>query len=559
MGKKIEYQAMKTICMFLLTVLSGYAVSAQEKIEYQLCNEDFSPLYMREDIPADAVYTDPKQPPQVRAEDVLRRLNFDEKLMLTGGWNQMHFPGVPRLGLRPVYFSDASQGIHIKHLCVKVDSSTAYPCELALAATWNPELAYDYAKSIGEECHYWGISVLLGLGLNMYRNSEGGRSFEYMGEDPFLTSAMGIQYVKGLQSTGTMAVIKHFIVNDQEFARHIINIKVGERALQEIYLPPFIAAIEQGGAMAVMNGNNFVNGFPGAADKPLSEGILRKKYHYEGIIMSDWANGMFWKDKQDMVLGSGQSLLMADNKIFATYIQNELHRHPEKKAIIEKGLDSMVFHNLYTFFKNGFYDRPYRDPGLADKITTHSKIALKTAEEAITLLKNEDHILPLIPQKIHKLIVVGDKSALNASTGTGSGKVEGYCATDYLTGLKNIYGNKIVSGDSISDANITSADAVLYFISKKSGEGFDVPFDMPGVDKIINHYHQLNKNLIVIYSGGNGFSMPWLQQVKGLVFAYLLGQESGIALADVISGQVNPSGKLPFTIEKNFNQSPAFD
>jgi beta-glucosidase len=380
-----------------------------------------------------------------------------------------------------------------------------------------------------------------------------------MGEDPFLTSAMAVSYVKGLQSTGTIATIKHFIGNEQEFARHIVNVKIGERALREIYLPPFEASITDGGALAVMTGNNLVNGYPGAADKPLSEGVLRKEYGFKGIIMSDWANGMFWPKEQQRALGSGQSLFMSNNKIFADYVHRQIKAHPGRKAAMEKDLDTMVFHNLYTFFKDGIYDRPYRDPSLVNKIEGHQKTALQTAEEAITLLKNTDHILPIDPAKVNRIVVVGTPEALKVYTGTGSGKVEGYDQVDYPTGLENIYGSKIIHSRTISDDQIRSADVVLYFINKHAGEGSDKPFVLPRVDSMVNRYAALNKNLVVVYSGGNGLAMPWLQKTKAFVFAYLLGQQSGTALARVISGAVSPSGKLPFTIEKSFRQSPAYD
>ncbi len=553
----------KKIILTGILVLVALASFAQQEIKYQLCDHDFRPIYMRYDLPPNAVYIDTTASAATRAKDVLDRLSFKEKLMLTGGWNYMYFPGVPRLGLRPIRFSDASQGIRIsqygiKQTCILPEKTTSFPCELALAATWNSELAFQYARSIGEECKAWGVSVLLGPGVNMYRNAEGGRSFEYMGEDPFLTSVMAVQYVKGLQSMGTLATLKHFIGNEQEFARHIINVNIGERALREIYLRPFLAAIRRGGALAVMNGNNFVNGYPGAANKPLSKDILRDEYGYKGIVMSDWANSTFWPDKQSLVLGSGQSLLMSNNALFANYIQNEIKEHPENKVVIEKGLDAMVFYNLLTFFRMGFYDRPYRKPSLVKKVDSHKAVALKTAEQAITLLKNSDNILPIDPHKVNKIVVLGTDKALKVYTGTGSGRVEGYDQIDYLTGLKSVYGDKIIHQKNIGEETIRSADVVLYFIYKKSGEGYDVPFALPEVNEKISYYAKLNKNLVIIYSGGNGFAMPWLSKTKGLVFAYFLGQESGTALANVISGSTNPSGKLPFTIEKNFEDSPAF-
>lgn len=550
------------ICLlaFLFVTSSLFVTaSAQEQIQYQLCGQDFSPLSMRANLPKDAVYVDKNASPEARAQDVVKRLTFEEKLMLTGGWKQMHFPAVERLGLSPVYFSDASQGIHIKDLCVKVEKSTAFPGTIALAATWNAELAYQYAKSISEECKAWGISVLLGPGMNMYRNSEGGRNYEYMGEDPFLVSKMSVQYVKALQSLGIIATIKHFIGNEHEFARHVTDIKIGERALREIYLPPFESSIRDGGALAVMTGNNLLNGYPGAADTPLTGGVLRKEYGFNGIVMSDWANSMFWPDKHDLELTSGHSLLMEKNDLFANFIQQEIKEHPEKKAEIEKQLEKMVFYNFYAFFKSGVYDRPYRDPSLLDKFEDHKKIALQTAEEGLTLLKNEDKILPVLPDKVNKIVVLGTEEALTVYTGKGSGMVEGYDHIDYLSGLKKVYGAKVIRDPNISDAEISSADVVLYFINKPSGEGFDIDFNLPQVDDLVGKYAKLNPRLVVVYSGGNGMAMPWLSKTKGLVFAYLLGQERGEALANVISGKVNPSGKLPFTIEKDFGDSPAKD
>ena len=189
----------------------------------------------------------------------------------------------------------------------------------------------------------------------------------------------------------------------------------------------------------------------------------------------------------------------------------------------------------------------------------HEQVALKTAEEAITLLKNENKILPLDPASVKKIIVVGTDEALNVYSGKGSGAVEGYDQVNYLDGLKNIYGNKIVHDSPVSDEEIKSADAVLYFINKKASEGSDINFDLPDVSQNLNKYAALNKNLVVIFSGGNGFAMPWLNKTKGLIFAYLLGQKSGTAMANVISGKVNPSGKLPFTIEKEFSDNPSYD
>lgn len=548
--------------IFLTIVLSMFVtvVNAQNELQYNLCDADFSPLYMRKGLPANAVYLNKNASAEARAKDVAKRLTFDEKLELTGGWKKFYFPPVPRLGLMPVYFADATQGIHEKDYCINITKTTSFPCGLALAATWNPQLAYDYAKAIGEECRAWGVNVLLGPGMNMYRHSEGGRNFEYLGEDPFLASAMSVSYVKGLQSTGTIATIKHFIGNEHEFARHVTDIKIGERALHEIYLPPFAASITKGGALAVMTGNNMLNGWPGAANKPLSQEYLRDKLVFKGVIMSDWANSMYWTDRLNLELGSGHSLLMENNNLFADYIRKYIKENPAQKAAIEKHLTKMAEENLYTFFKAGVYDRPYRDLSYLKTIDGHKKVALQTAGEAITLLKNEDRILPVLPSKVNKIVVLGEEAALNIYGGRGSGAVKGFDHINYLDGLKAVYGKKIIRKTDISDAEVKSADVVLFFAHKLVGESGDFDFYLSEkTQDEITRCSNLNKNFIVIYSSGNPIDMPWLKNVKGLVYAWFLGQYRGIALADVLSGKTNPSGKLPHTIEKTFDDSPAKD
>lgn len=519
----------------LLTTVLAVQMNAQNKIQYNLCDADFSPIYMRKGLPANAVYLNKKATAGARAADVVKRLTFDEKLVLSGGWKRFYFPPVERLGLMPVYFADATQGIRgqAQH-CIFAEKTTAFPSGLALAATWNEQLAYEYAKAIGEESRAWGVNVLLGPGMNMYRHSEGGRNFEYMGEDPFLTSKMSVAYVKGLQSTGTVATIKHFIGNEHEFARHVTDIKISERALREIYLPPFTAAIKEANALAVMTGNNMLNGYPGAANKPLSNDYLRKELGFKGMIMSDWANTMYWTDRLGVGLGSGHSLYMENNDLFSDYVKKQVAAHPKQKAKIEKQLEDMAFANLYTFFQAGIYNRPYRDLTFMKTIDQHKGVALRTAEEAVTLLKNENNILPLVPSNVNKIVVLGNDTALNISGGRGSGAVKGFDNVDYLRGLKNIYGEKIICKDNISDDEIRSADAVRYFIHKMVGESGDFDFYLPSATQSdIQKAASLNKNVVVVYSSGNPMDMPWLKNVKGLVYAYFLGQYRGIALANI--------------------------
>jgi beta-glucosidase len=519
--------------------------------EYISKGHDFSPLYMRKGLPKGAVYTDPTASPEDRAKDAIKRMTFEEKLNLTGGIMSMCFQEVPRLGLRMVFFSDASQGIHRKAgRAIDVGKTTAFPGILALAGTWNRKLATEFAHGLGEECKGWGVSVLLGPGANMYRHSAGGRNFEYMGEDPYLTSEIITEYIKSLQETGTMATIKHFIANDQEMARHIMSSTVSERALREIYLPPYKAAIFDAEVGAFMTGNNDVNGAPGAANKPLVGDLLRDEYGYKGIVMSDWANSMFWPERCNLILDSGHSLYMADNNGFRKYLAEYLKNNPGKKAEVEKKLEKMVSYNLYAFFKMGMYDKPYRDASLL-KYKEHQETARRIGEEAVALLKNEDNILPITKDK--KIVALGGKVAFDLSVGHGSGAVRGYDHISYQEALQKTYGDNVIVGDKVTDDKIKSADVVILFLAKPCGESSDIPFKKPLATDEVNRLSALNPNLVVVYIGGNGFAMPWIKKAKAVVFTHLLGQERGNILANVISGKVNPSGKLPFTIEVNFD------
>jgi beta-glucosidase len=536
---------MKQTAVFLLSLLLSAGT---------LWAQDLRPLEGRKEIPAGAAYANPALPASVRAADLLHRLTFDEKLKLTGGWKGMFFPGVERLGLRPVRMSDATQGVHLKpnYLYMKNGRSTSYPAFLSVAATWNPALPHDMGRDVGEECHAFGVDILLGPGINMYRVSENGRNFEYLGEDPILTSRMVVPYVKGLQGTGIIATAKHYLCNDQEVCRHIASSDVDMRTLREIYLPPWKAAIKEAGMKAIMTGNNLVNSVPCSMDKSLTEDILRKEYGFRGIAMTDWQNTCYHPNKQNLVLPSGESLLMSNNDVFAGYIRNFLKAHPGKKDSIEQRLDTLVYHNLLPVFEMGIYDRKPVDSSYFKTFAQHKVTCCRIGDEAITLLKNEGHILPLA--KGTKILLTG---GAEVQAGKGSGYIEGYDHVSFARGLAEVYGKNLTVNVHPTDAEVKAADVVLYRLNKEAGEGHDIPFGVPqGVKDIILHLVSLNPNVVVLVSACNGLDLSWLPKVKAVLWCYFLGQERGHALADVLSGKVNPSGHLPFTLEKKFSDSP---
>lgn len=512
---------------------------------------DFLPLSSSPKAIKNAIYADVTKPAAERTQDLIRRLTFEEKLSLTGGYNRFQVAPIPRLGIRPVFMADASQGVRMQTLTI-TGKSTSFPGMLPLASTWNGDLAKAFGTAMGEECKALGVDILLGPGMNMQRLSVGGRNFEYMGEDPLLTSAIASNYVSGMESTGVVACPKHFVANDQEFCRHIANSVVSERALREIYLPAWKAVIQKGKASAIMTGNNLVNGTPAPINKELNADILRKEYGFQGIAMTDWQNTNYFPSLQHLVLPSGETLLMPDNEKFAAWVNKEIQKSATRKAEIEILLEKMIYPTLYTLFSKGVYDRAPQDESFMATLPAHKQLARQVAEESIVLLKNEKNILPIA---VDKTIVMVGKPEIHS--GEGSGFVQGYDHVTFEQGLKAVYGNKFTYLKEVDAAVVKKADVVIFNFNKRSGEGRDVPFEA-GSEEIatLKKITSINKNVIVLMNSCNTMPFEWTKEVKGLLWCYFLGQERGNALADIIYGKVSPSGKLPFTIEKNFRDGP---
>lgn len=499
-----------------------------------------------------SIYADPQANPAERALDLIRRMTFGEKLAMSGGFNRFMLSPVERLGIRAVSMADASQGIRLQTARIK-EHSTSFPGMLPLASTWNKELAHEFGRSIGEESRALGVDILLGPGINMQRLSAGGRNYEYMGEDPYLTANTGTQYIKGLQSMGVIATPKHFIGNDQEFCRHLASSNIDERTLREIYLVPWEMAIKEGKTMGMMTGNNIVNNIPIMMHRPLVMNILREEYGFRGITMTDWQNTQYHPGRQHLVLPSGETLLMPDNNTFRKWVEEQTALSSERRNEIEVMLEKMIFPNLYAAFAMGIYDRPFYDPAMFDTYGRHKETARRTAEEAIVMLRNEGNILPVRASK--KVLLMGTDEI---HSGEGSGFVTGYDHVSYEDGLRKVYGDNFTCEEAPGDKAIEEADVVLFRLNKRSGEGRDIPFEEPA-DQLseLRRVSKLNRNVVVLVSACNPMPMEWLDDVKGVLWCYFLGQERGNALAGIVSGSVNPSGKLPFTIERTFADSPS--
>ena len=484
-----------------------------------------------------------------RATAVLAKLSLEEKLQLITGHNSFFIKGYPQYGMPELYLSDATGGVNIRrNLSQQLEKSTAFPAPIGLAATWNPALAYNYAHSIGEECRAGGVAVLLGPGMNIYRQAQCGRNFEYFGEDPFLVSRMIERYVMGVLDTGTIPTLKHFFANNTDYHRRTSNSILDERTMHEIYLPGFKAGIDAG-AMAVMTSYNQVNGeWAGQSEFVIKE-LLRKELGFRWLVMTDWWS--VWDAEK--IINSGQDLEMPGEK----FIKGDASRLLQAGKVTEAQIDRMAKSIVSTCIAMGLYDRPVKDESLLANYPEHEKSALQTAREAIVLLKNKDRALPLKKGSAKKILLTGIFVEILARGG-GSAEVEGYDTITMLQALKAVYGDALEYVKSPTDAQLSAADVVLLSTGTLDNEGWDRPFALPERDEaLVQRAVSLNPHTVVIVNSGGGIKMTdWNEKAAAIVYAWYPGQIGNHALAEIISGAVNPSGKLPITIEKRFEDSP---
>lgn len=384
----------------------------------------------------------------------------------------------------------------------------------------------------------------------MYRISQCGRNFEYFGEDPYLTSRMAENYVTGLQSTGTIATLKHFLCNNTDFHRRNTNSVVDERAIHEIYLPAFKAGIDAG-AMAVMTSYNQVDGEWTGQSRYAINDLLKDKLGFKWLVMTDW-----WSvNNTEKVIKSGQDLVMPGHH----FIRKDAKRLLKQGKITENEIDRMCKSILQTCIAMGLYDRPVKDTRYLDNFVVHEKTSLQTAREAVVLLKNDDRILPISKDKTRKILLTGDYTG-KIARGGGSASVKGYHQISMLKALKCEFGDQLKYIKKPSDEQIKSADVIIMSIGTLDNEGRDRPFELPGETVYkINRTAGLNPNIIIIVNSGSGIQMTnWNGKVKAIIYSWYVGQNGNTAIAEILSGKTNPSGKLPISIEKKFEDSPGY-
>ncbi len=485
-----------------------------------------------------------------RAGEILAKMKLPEKLQLVTGHSSFFIKGYPQHGMPELYLSDATQGVNIRrNLSDQLEKSVAFPAAIGLASSWNTQLAYDYARSVGEECRAGGIAVLLGPGMNIYRSSQSGRSFEYFGEDPFLAARMIDRYVTGVLDTGTIPTLKHFAANNSEWHRRTSNSVVDERTLHEIYLPAFKAGIDAG-AMAVMTSYNQINGEWTGQSKAVITDLLRNQLGYKWLVMTDWWS--VWDAEK--IIKSGQDLEMPGEK----QVKADADRLLMAGRVSGAEIDRMARSIVRTAIAMGLYDRPVKDAYFLSRFGEHEKVALQAGREAVVLLKN-DGILPLRRERPGRILVTG-KFVEDLARGGGAADVEGYDVVTLLAALQSTYGERLQYVKQPSDEQIKGADVVLLSTGTKDSEGWDRPFALPQQDEgFVRRVSGLNPRTVVIVNSGGGIQMTgWKDQAAAIVYAWYPGQSGNKGLAEVLCGDVNPSGKLPITIEKRFEDSPAY-
>lgn len=488
-----------------------------------------------------------------KASGLLAQLSLEEKIELIGGTRGFFIKSVERLGMSEVFMADASCGVKIRESWLEdrvdtdLEKSTAFPSSIMLASTWNPELAGEYARSIGEECRAAGIGILLGPGMNIYRHSQAGRNFEYLGEDPFLASEIIKSYVGGLQSTGVAATLKHFIANNSDYFRRKSNSVVSDRALREIYLPAFKAGV-QAGARAVMTAYNLYNGEWCSQNKDLITGVLREEVGFQWLVMTDW--WAIWDAEK--AVKSGQDLEMP-----ARDILNKVEELLEQGNISEAHIDRMVLSIISTCISMDFYQENFARKEFLEQFEAHEEVSLQCSRQGAVLLKNAGDLLPLKDSPVLLTGLYADKLA----RGGGAAQVDGY---NYLTlreAMEEYYPGEVRYVENPSDEDIRKAGAVVLSTGTFDSEGWDRPFALPAEEEArILRILELNPHTVVVVNSGGGIRMTgWADKAAAILHGWYGGQTGSRALAEILAGTINPSGKLPITIEKEFADSPGAD
>jgi beta-glucosidase len=552
-------------------------------------------------------YKDSRLPVEQRVQDLLSRMTLQEKVAMLSGADWMQSVPNERLGIPSIKMADGPIGIRSwagpssetkKEGAKKKVATTAFPAGVAMAATWDTALVQSEGQAIGQEMKALGRGMILGPTVNINRTPLWGRNFEGYGEDPFLTSRLAVAYIKGVQGEGVIATVKHFAANNQEFERHRVNAVIDERALHEIYFPAFKAAVEEAGVWSVMSAYNKVNGVYCAENSYLLKDVLQKEWNFKGFVVSDWGSTYSTVD----TVNAGMDLEMPGGDPMKRWLQEpktqaagngggwlvpeEVLTQISAGKISTATIDDNVGRILRIIFLSGQFDKP---PAATGEIDTPEQraVARKAATESIVLLKNSGDLLPLDSAKIHSVAVIGPNAAVAQTGGGGSSLVVPKYAISPLKGIQDRAGESVkinyalgaaLEGDDPAKDTPEAreqlrneavkaagkADVAILVVGrgpKLESEDFDIKsLDLPaGQDELIEAVAKVNKHtVVVINAGGPVIMSKWVDQAPAIVDIWYGGQEGGNAIADVLFGQANPSGKLPVSFVKRWEDSPAY-
>jgi beta-glucosidase len=557
-------------------------------------------------VPADAPYKKANLPVEKRVADLLGRMTLEEKVTMLSGSGWMESAPIERLGIPAIKMADGPMGVrswagsssitNASNNPVKV-LTTSFPAGIAMAATWDVDLVQREGKAIGQEVKALGRDMILGPTVNINRVPLWGRNFEGYGEDPYLAAQLGVAYIRGVQGEGVIPSVKHFAANNEEFERHRIDAKIDERTLHEIYLPAFKAAVQQADVWTVMSAYNKVNGVHCAESEYLLSDVLKKEFGFKGFVISDWGSTY----STAPTVNAGMDLEMPGGPPMKAWLERPATQAagngdgwlvPEKvlaevKAgkITEATIDDNVGRILRVIFLSGLFEFPHTALGEVDT-PEQQTLAREAATEGIVLLKNEGSLLPVDPAKVKTLAVIGPNAVAARTGGGGSSLVRAKYAVTPVEGIQKRAGSGIqvmsavgvgMEGedpaqdtpearakalqeavDVASKADVAVVVAGRYF--KNEGEGFDVKtMDLPaGQDELIAAVEKANPRTVVVLNTGDPVTMTkWIDTTPALLDMGYGGQEGGNALASILFGDASPSGKLPVSMPKKFEDSPA--
>lgn len=559
-------------------------------------------------------YLDPTAPVEERVKDALSRMTTHEKIQILHAQSKFTSAGVPRLGIRQLNMDDGPHGVREElewnswsPARWTNDSSVAFPSLTCLTATWNREMATAYGNAVSEEFAFRGKDIMLGPGVNIQRTPLNGRAFEYMGEDPFLAGEMVIPYIRAAQKNGVGCCLKHFVLNDQETDRFSVNVNVSERAMREIYLRPFERAVKEANVYTIMGSYNLWKNVHCCQNDELLNGILKKEWGFKGALVSDWDGTTdTWQAAWgglDIEMGTSHNGSIRGNQ----FGYNNYHLADPFEKLIGEGkvpmsvLDEKAGRVLRTIFLTAMNPEKVIGSMCSE---AHYDACRQIAEEGIVLLKNTplssprkgetsgQNILPLDVSKYQNILIVGENATRSLTKGGGSSELKTLrditpleALTAHLSSLSSQlsvdYAQGYASGHALYDRvdqvsteenerlqeealeKASKAHLIIYIGGMNKNhrqdcengdrESYDLSF---GQNELISRLSSLNKPLVVVTFGGNPYAMPWLDKVQALVHCWYLGSESGTALARVLTGEVNPSGKLPVTFARKYEDYP---